>query len=567
MHLSTKRYFQSLTASGLIALSIPSSAQAQTPPVPDANGDYIGGTYLPIRADRLSEMAGVNVRIDGDPFYPANSAWTTVRPWIGELGVRTVRQTIGWKGFWANYKYKVSETAPTITYAGPTSFGNNASAKQPYFDSTFQRSRTIDLYATFGISTNMNIGGIYEWGNLVNSDTIDKDLIKAQLLTLRYNYGSAISAIEGQNEYKNGREDITGGKSAKWARVRQYANDLAQLRNDVGLGAKFLVMPSLWNSSVSYVPTDANRLKDVYSVVNFGNTHHYSGANSPGTYLKTDVDAVRQFCVNSGGTTPNYRPVSITEFGTHTKEHTIEQGGKSSPIIQAANLPRYLCEMARLGTVGKAFVYNLINDPQREAGQHDWGMIDVTMNGTPPTHTFSGYKRMAGYYSLQSFLGLMKEANWTGTQWDLPTFTPQALPIDILGTESNIKFLLTQKATKEYLLLLWRDNPVVDAATGVSSVEATEHAITVIIRRAQTNTATTPTLKHVRPSDISLQEPTGSGTTLKTPWKMSPVSFASGKTGTTGSTFGAPYTNLKYPYIFFGVKNYVTAISITYPNP
>lgn len=424
----------------------------------------------PARADAMLDFVGINFGLDGATNSPeskfAAPGWG--RDLLIELGVRSIRSGIGWKGF---TNQNPPPYAPLVFRAD--------------FDSTFQRNATKDLARWHGVKTLMNIGGIYSWANPQSSDTVDSTLITQQMTSIRDNYHLATSpsvaladvkkwyavdGIEGQNEYT--------GSSNIYPQLAVYTKELPKIRKTV-FGAtaapKFpltlCTLEDFYNFLPGFQIAHDRFIGDFYGDDTFGNYHFYPVLNVPsptnysaGLQAETRVDFIRDTHVNLGTAR---REMMITEVNTFGNSL-----GEGSLTAQAKDASKYCCEFFRMRDaagnqkVKKIYFFSMFGEwstttpPDRKA----LGFLSVGYTNGVPTSV----ARRPVFYALKNFLAMLREKSLTGDaprQWTFPS-TPATLKnlnMGIFGQDSAAtKWQLFQKGSKKYLLALWQDIPVVD---------------------------------------------------------------------------------------------------------
>jgi hypothetical protein len=453
----------------------------------------------PTRADSMLEFVGMNSGSwTADPLSPTSLEH---RPWakdiLLDLGIRHIRNTIGWKGFTANPALVIS----------------NAEVLSSAYDNAAQQKWTRDLYTMHGIRTLMNIGGISDWERVAGPSSdllypqgrVLEPLIKDQLQSIRDNYNknpdqtpnNCIYAVEGQNEF--GLRDNPATPGIPHDALFEYTKKVWSNR---AIAGKQIVMPTLrdFNGGWPNFNTahwryrywgfyDGDETTIIDPFVHYANFHHYhplwrTGNTTPSTGLGT-TNNERMLRTIFEWDVLQKKKVLVTECGTHSKNHMAGEPPQQvfgSEFSQAADINRYACELflQNIGSpsiVEKMYYFSLFGEWQAN-DIPCFAILNYTKNASNVPLT---YTPKPAYNALKGFLNRLSEKIWNASTktWEFPVGTQYSsakLKYTLQGVGPNTKHILFRRgstvssANGEYLLAIWVDAPVNERSNGTPLV-------------------------------------------------------------------------------------------------
>jgi hypothetical protein len=466
------------------------------PQVSVADTDLINLNITPARADDMVEFVGLGVTGFGNnnksPGSMTQRTWTQTL--LTDLGIRHIRNGIGWMGLTANSSLDTPDVEDVVV--------------APELDDAAQRNWTTTFYNSYGIRTLMGIGGISYW--LVPDGRIQYPLIDDQLNSIKNNYNTrsnAIMAVEMQNEFP-----ITVPNSATGIPAPNLYNYTVAVHNRWMIPNRPLVMPSLkdFQNGISGFNTVHWRYRywpyqqsgsGIQPWVNYANLHHYPNlwtATATENYTpSTGLSACLSNIFNNDVQTQ--RTVMVTEVGTHSKTHqntnpdtNVTTTIYGSEWAQAADINRYACELFNYykssPRIAERMYYFSLFGEWHNADPKGWGIANVTYSGGVP----ASYVKRPSFNALKGFLNIFREKSWNTTSkvWaGGGTYTSTNLNLDLLGVGDKTKYIVFKKATNEYLIAFWQDTPALNRATGANLVPAWD-AVTVRLRGRSSGTFT-----------------------------------------------------------------------------
>jgi hypothetical protein len=235
----------------------------------------------------------------------------------------------------------------------------------------------------------------------------------------------AVESLEGPNEW-----DLTGRDN--W--VAEMKTRQQQLYDAAAANAATADLPVLapalafrWNYAAA---GDMSQHADV------ANAHMYPGGYKPSNQIPQITAAVREAIPD--------KPLVVTEAGYHNALDTTNGHRPVPEDVAAAYLPRLLLEHVRRGAE-RVYSYELIDefdDPDRTDPEAHFGLLRRDLAPKP------------GYTAMKSLLGLLADPG--------PAFAPASLPVAVDGFPEDGRYLLTQKRTGQFVVLLWRDVALFD---------------------------------------------------------------------------------------------------------
>ena len=208
---------------------------------------------------------------------------------------------------------------------------------------------------------------------------------------------------------------------------------------------------------------------DLSQNADLANAHMYPGGYRPSNQIPQITRAVR-------GSNPD-QPLVVTEAGYHNALNT-DNGHRPVPEdVAGVYLPRLLLEHHLRGTK-RLYTYELIDefdDPDATNPEAHFGLLRRDLSPKP------------AYTAMQTLLGLLADPG--------PAFTPGSLPVTVDGFPSDARYVLTQKRTGQFVLLLWRDVAIYDP----------EQQVPVVVE------PTKVTLRLGTPADLKVYRPSQGG--------------------------------------------------------
>lgn len=235
----------------------------------------------------------------------------------------------------------------------------------------------------------------------------------------------SVESLEGPNEW-----DLTGRDNwvAEMKTRQQQLYDAANA--DPATAGLPVLAPALafrWNYAAA---------GDMSQHVDEANAHMYPGGYKPSNQIPQITDAVREAIPD--------KPLVVTETGYHNALDTANGHRPVPEDVAAVYLPRLLLEHQRRGAE-RVYTYELIDEfdnPDRTDPEAHFGLLRRDLSPKP------------AYTAMKSLLGLLADPG--------PSFTPGSLTVAVDGFPNDGRYLLTQKRTGQFVLLLWRDVAVYD---------------------------------------------------------------------------------------------------------
>lgn len=239
-----------------------------------------------------------------------------------------------------------------------------------------------------------------------------------------------VESLEGANEYNLDENALD------WAlELRTHQRDLweAAKANPVTAGLPVLA-PALGQR------TGFDQIADLGQYADYGNAHLYPGGRPPswGIDWLTAAEAI----VVPG------KPVMYTESGYHNAMNSASGHNPTPESVVGGYAPRLLLEHYLRGTT-RVYNYELLDerlDPEKTDHEAAFGLL---------RHDFSP---KPSYTALRNLLDLVADPG--------PAFSPGRLGYTIAGATSDLRQVLVQKRSGEFVLLLWRDQSTYDPSTG-----------------------------------------------------------------------------------------------------
>lgn len=239
-----------------------------------------------------------------------------------------------------------------------------------------------------------------------------------------------VESLEGANEYNLDENALD------WVlELRTHQRDLweAADANPATAGLPVLA-PALGQR------TGFDQIADLGQYADYGNAHLYPGGRPPswGIDWMTAAEAI----VVPG------KPVIFTESGYHNATNTTSGHNPTPESVVGGYAPRLLLEHYLRGTT-RVYNYELLDeraDPGKTDHEAAFGLL---------RHDFSP---KPSYTALRNLLDLVADPG--------PAFGPGRLGYSIAGATSDLRQVLVQKRSGEFVLLLWRDQSLYDPSTG-----------------------------------------------------------------------------------------------------
>lgn len=235
----------------------------------------------------------------------------------------------------------------------------------------------------------------------------------------------AVESLEGVNEW-----DLVGGEN--WvAEMKSWQDGIWAAAHANPATAKLPILsPALafrWNYAA------AGNLEPHADIAN---AHMYPGGHRPSNQISQITEAL----LNS----ISGKPVISTEAGYHNATASSTGHPGVPEDVAGAYLPRLLLEHVARGE-RRMYSYELIDsfaDPGLTDPEAHFGLLRHDLTPKP------------AYTAMKSLLGLLADPG--------PSFGPGSLAVTADGLPGDARYLLTQKRTGEFVLLLWRDVSLYD---------------------------------------------------------------------------------------------------------
>jgi hypothetical protein len=239
-----------------------------------------------------------------------------------------------------------------------------------------------------------------------------------------------VESLEGANEYNLDEHAVD------WAlELRTHQQQLWEAANANPVTADLPVLaPALG------MRTGFDQIADLGQYADYGNAHLYPGGRPP----SWGIDWLTQL---EGIVVPG-KPVMYTEAGYHNALNTTSGHAPTPESVVGSYAPRLLLEHYLRGTT-RVYNYELLDeraDPELTDHEAAFGLL---------RHDFSP---KPAYSAMKNLLALVADPG--------PAFSPGALAYTIDGATSDLRQVLVQKRTGEFVLLLWRDQSLYNPSTG-----------------------------------------------------------------------------------------------------
>ncbi|MBJ7357704.1 fibronectin type III domain-containing protein [Nocardioides sp.] len=239
-----------------------------------------------------------------------------------------------------------------------------------------------------------------------------------------------VESLEGANEYNLDEHAVD------WVlELRTHQQQLWEAANANPVTADLPVLaPALG------MRTGFDQIADLGQYADYGNAHLYPGGRPPswGIDELTQLEAI----VVPG------KPVMYTESGYHNATNTTSGHRPTPEPVVGSYAPRLLLEHYLRGTA-RVYNYELLDE------RADPGLTDHEAAFGLLRHDFSP---KPAYLALKNLLGLVADPG--------PAFSPGRLAYTVDGATSDLRQVLVQKRSGEFVLLLWRDQSLYNPSTG-----------------------------------------------------------------------------------------------------
>ncbi len=275
-----------------------------------------------------------------------------------------------------------------------------------------------DLWNCCGIKTLARIDARFDnkRETKVNSSLIGSEIDKA--LTIGAN---AIAGFEGPNEYSHYQN------TGNW--YLDLRNYMAGIHNTVRSVEKLstpIIGPTVFMRQVS----DIRQIGNISNSIDASNLHMYIGGNAPSYRLDEYMGDVQIMAPGE--------PVWVTEFGYHNGMTSKLGGMPISEAGAATYLPRWIALMFSKSPRGKFFIYELMDEGTNTSDHEQMrGLVRYNFSRKPAFHT------------VRRLIATARGAT--------PGLQPQPLDISFGGQTNNLRKVLLQKSSKQYLLMLWQE--------------------------------------------------------------------------------------------------------------
>ncbi|KQW49052.1 hypothetical protein ASC77_10120 [Nocardioides sp. Root1257] len=241
----------------------------------------------------------------------------------------------------------------------------------------------------------------------------------------------AVESLEGANEW-----DLFGPDDpADWVpQVKSWQQQLyAAAKAEPATADLPVLSPSLAFKQNYSVAGDLSQDADV------ANAHMYPGGYRPANEIRQITDALR-------ASVPG-KPLVTTEAGYHNAVGADSAHPAVPEDVAGTYLPRLLLEHVLRGD-RRMYGYELIDefdDPGRTDPEANFGLLRHDLTPKP------------AYAAMKNLLGLLADPG--------PSFSPGSLAVEATGLPPGEgRYVLTQRRDGRFVLLLWRDVSVWDAA-------------------------------------------------------------------------------------------------------
>jgi hypothetical protein len=274
--------------------------------------------------------------------------------------------------------------------------------------------------ASAGIRFNLIMGRPGSW------QTPDK---LVQAIATEFPSG-VVESLEGANEYNLDENAVD------WVlELRTHQQDLWNAANANPVTADLPVLaPALG------MRTGFDQIADLGQYADYGNAHLYPGGRPP----SNGIDELTQL---ESIVVPG-KPVMYTETGYHNAMNTTAGHRPTPEGVVGSYAPRLLLEHYLRGTA-RMYSYELLDqrpDPEQVDHEARFGLLRNDFSPKP------------AYSAMKNLLGLVADPG--------PAFAPGRLAYTIDGATSDLRQVLVQKRSGEFVLLLWRDQSLYNPSTG-----------------------------------------------------------------------------------------------------
>lgn len=296
------------------------------------------------------------------------------------------------------------------------------------------RTKLNDLYATYGIRTNVLLGRRFPgpWPK-----PLDPSQITAELTDIKGITPAAVVSLEDPNEY-----DIShGGEESNWVtKIKTYTVDVhTKVKADAALRTLPLIGPSFTS------PGAYQGVGNLDSWIDYANIHLYQSWRHPGNggWGDNGYGSIPwALTYLAGPQTPAGKPVQSTECGYHNDYGRTENGYvvENEGISEEAEgkyTARMFAEFFRQGIV-RSFKYELLNQGTGYK-ENVFGLLRNDLTEKP------------SYRAVKNLIAVLADPG--------ASFTPASLAYTLTGNTANVRQVLLQKRNGDFYLLLWQEVP------------------------------------------------------------------------------------------------------------
>ena len=255
---------------------------------------------------------------------------------------------------------------------------------------------------------------------------------------------SAVASFEGANEW-----NIKGG--AGW--IPELRGHQARLYRAAKTNPLTRSVPVLGPSLAQQFPEHFAQLGDLTHVLDRGNIHLYTGGHVPSHRLDDALDAQRAVCRDA--------PIVITETGWHNARNSTQSHYYTEEDVAGVYAPRQLLEYFQR-RVPRAYVYELVDEPTAEPALRDreshFGLLR------------NDFSRKPAFTALSNLLSLVSDPG--------EAVRPDSLAYEVQKAPDDLRQVLVQRRSGEFVLFLWRDVAIWDPKSS-TRVPVTETDVTV----------------------------------------------------------------------------------------
>jgi hypothetical protein len=373
---------------------------------------------MPYSSDDFVDSIGINVRMSYQD-WPTSTNWSNPNP---EQNIETLLANLGIR--------HLRDRIPHPQLQRPISYVNPRLAK---------------LYSDYGMDYIIALG-------IKNDNILDPASLPAYLDW--YANGSIflnnkeilvrdmLIAIEGPNEYDmHNKQDL---RDPNWVEnLHAYQNQLYdQVKSRSTLKHLPVIAPSL-----VYTAYCNSVLGSFETTADYGNLHPYPTY----PYMRQPIETLGWHLHHVRGCTGN-KPIWATETGYLTQNDT---PAEISEVTAAKYTPRLLTENFLTGRIKRTYIHEIAR-----ANKNGWGIIAAT----PSDEIINGTQQFLlepkpSYNAVKSLIYLLSEATWSKSDqlWQIPNIDLNPIPINFQNKEESTHYLLLQKSTGTYYLLLWQE--------------------------------------------------------------------------------------------------------------